>query len=65
LGVEQRIAEALETRLGTFIRRAEQTLMAEKQRALKPLGLSVPQYAALHALSMTPLSYTPRFSWPG
>lgn len=56
MGVEERIAASLETRLGTFIRRAEQSLMAEKQRALKPFGLSVPQYAALHALAASPLS---------
>ncbi|WP_020662506.1 MarR family winged helix-turn-helix transcriptional regulator [Amycolatopsis benzoatilytica] len=56
MGVEERIAESLETRLGTYLKRAEQALMAEKNRVLKPFGLSVPQYAALHALSMSPLS---------
>lgn len=56
MSVEERIAEALESRLGTVIRRAEQALMAEKHRVLKPLGLTVPQYAALHALSVSPLS---------
>jgi DNA-binding MarR family transcriptional regulator len=54
--VEERIASTLESRTGTFIKRAEQALMAEKQRALKPFGLTVPQYSALHALSVTPLS---------
>lgn len=56
MGIEQRITDALETRLGHFIKRAEQALMAEKQRVLRPLGLSVPQYSALHALSISPMS---------
>lgn len=56
MGVEEQISKALEARLGTFLKRAEQALMNEKQRALKPLGLSVPQYAVLHALSVSPLS---------
>ncbi|WP_158883268.1 MarR family winged helix-turn-helix transcriptional regulator [Amycolatopsis anabasis] len=56
MGVEERIAESLETRLGTFLKRSEQALMAEKHRVLKPFGLSVPQYAALNALSVAPLS---------
>nr|WP_296769504.1 MarR family transcriptional regulator [Rhodococcus sp. (in: high G+C Gram-positive bacteria)] len=53
---EARIADALSERLGTYIKGAEQALMAEKARVLKPLGLTVPQYAALHALSIGPLS---------
>jgi DNA-binding MarR family transcriptional regulator len=56
MSVEERIAEGLSTRLGTAIKRAEQALMAEKTRVLKPFGLSVPQYAALHALSVAPLT---------
>jgi len=56
MGVEERIAEALDARLGTYLKRAEQALMAEKHRVLKPLGLTVPQYAALHALATSPLS---------
>jgi DNA-binding MarR family transcriptional regulator len=56
MGVEERIAEGLESRLGTFLKRGEQALMAEKARVLKPFGLSVPQYAALLALSQAPLS---------
>ena len=56
MGVEERIAEGLESRLGTFLKRSEQALMAEKARALRPFGLSVPQYAALNALSQAPLS---------
>lgn len=56
MGVEERITEILQARLGTFIKQAEQALMAEKQRVLKPLGLSVSQYAVLHALSIAPLS---------
>jgi DNA-binding MarR family transcriptional regulator len=56
MGVEERIAAGLETRLGTFLKRGEQALMAEKSRVLRPFGLSVPQYAALLALSQAPLS---------
>ena len=56
MGVEERIAEGLESRLGTFLKRSEQALIAEKSRVLRPFGLSVPQYAALYALSQAPLS---------
>ncbi len=56
MGVEERIIEGLEERLGTFLKRSEQALMAEKSRVLKPFGLSVPQYAALFALSQAQLS---------
>ncbi|MFC7331449.1 MarR family winged helix-turn-helix transcriptional regulator [Marinactinospora rubrisoli] len=54
MGPEERIAEAVETRLGTFVKRAEQALMAEKADALRPFGLSVPQYAVMYALSIAP-----------
>lgn len=37
----------LERRVGTRIKRAEQTLIAEKTRVLKPFEITVPQYAAL------------------
>jgi len=56
MGVEERITALVNRRLGSWLRQAEQALMAEKSRVLKPLGLSVPQYAALHALSVAPLS---------
>ncbi|WP_326568613.1 MarR family transcriptional regulator [Amycolatopsis rhabdoformis] len=56
MGVEERITDSLEPRLGTHLKRAEQALMAEKNRVLKPFGLSVPQYSVLYALSMSPLS---------
>lgn len=56
MGVEDRINESLDSRLGTYLKRSEQALMAAKERALKPHGLSVPQYAALYALSIAPLS---------
>jgi DNA-binding MarR family transcriptional regulator len=56
VSVEARIADALADRLGTYIKAAEQAMMAEKSRVLRPLGLTVPQYAALHALSQGPLS---------
>jgi DNA-binding MarR family transcriptional regulator len=38
-------------RLGLTIKRAEQVLIRAKTRALEPLGLTVPQYAALLSLS--------------
>jgi DNA-binding MarR family transcriptional regulator len=56
MGVEERIGEMLQSRMGTYIRRAEQALMAEKNRVLREFGLSVPQYSALYALSVSPLS---------
>jgi DNA-binding MarR family transcriptional regulator len=39
-----------EVRLGLVIKRAEQALIAEKTRALREFGLTVPQYAALLVL---------------
>ncbi|MEO3796165.1 MarR family transcriptional regulator [Nonomuraea sp. B10E15] len=41
-------------RLGLDIKRAEQALIAAKQAAVRPAGLTVPQYAALFALSDNP-----------
>ncbi|MEV8016161.1 MarR family transcriptional regulator [Streptomyces sp. NPDC086554] len=41
-------------RLGSHIKRAEQALNAAKHAALKPAGLTVPQYAALLYLSEKP-----------
>lgn len=41
-------------RLGTYIKRAEQALIATKNAALKPAGLTVPQYSALLHLSENP-----------
>ncbi|MFC8131156.1 MarR family winged helix-turn-helix transcriptional regulator [Streptomyces sp. NPDC057302] len=41
-------------RLGFHIKRAEQALNAAKHAALKPAGLTVPQYAALLHLSEKP-----------
>lgn len=37
----------LERRVGTRLKRAEQALIAEKTRVLKPFEITVPQYAAL------------------
>ncbi|MFC4564282.1 MarR family winged helix-turn-helix transcriptional regulator [Nocardiopsis mangrovi] len=54
MDAEERIVEAVEQRLGTFVKRAEQALLAEKARVLRPFGLSVPQYAAMYALSVVP-----------
>ncbi|RKT18068.1 DNA-binding MarR family transcriptional regulator [Streptomyces sp. 1114.5] len=41
-------------RLGLHIKRVEQELMAAKHAALRPLGLTVPQYAALYMLEDQP-----------
>ncbi|MGW4163307.1 MarR family winged helix-turn-helix transcriptional regulator [Streptomyces sp. NPDC004788] len=41
-------------RLGLHIKRVEQELMAAKHAALRPLGLTVPQYAALYTLDEHP-----------
>ncbi|WP_245687123.1 MarR family winged helix-turn-helix transcriptional regulator [Streptacidiphilus griseoplanus] len=43
-----------EERLGSHLKRAEQELMAAKTAAVRPAGLTVPQYAALLALSGSP-----------
>lgn len=52
-GQEQWEAE-LSARLGNGIKRVEQVLMAEKGRALRDFGLTVPQYATLIALHYVP-----------
>ncbi len=52
-GIEGLEAE-VSTRLGHFIKRAEQSLITEKSAALREFGLTVPQYSALLALSYTP-----------
>ncbi|MEQ4717794.1 MarR family transcriptional regulator [Nonomuraea sp. B19D2] len=41
-------------RLGLHIKRVEQELMAAKHAALRPLGLTVPQYVALYTLAEHP-----------
>jgi DNA-binding MarR family transcriptional regulator len=41
-------------RLGLHIKRVEQELMAAKHAALRPLGLTVPQYVALYTLDDQP-----------
>jgi DNA-binding MarR family transcriptional regulator len=41
-------------RLGLTIKRAEQVLIRAKTRALEPVGLTVPQYAALLSLGEEP-----------
>ncbi|WP_206067737.1 MarR family winged helix-turn-helix transcriptional regulator [Nonomuraea composti] len=41
-------------RLGLDIKRAEQALIAAKQAAVRPAGLTVPQYATLLALAGNP-----------
>lgn len=44
----------LEERVGLHLKRAEQELMAAKSTALRPLGLTVPQYSALLLLARNP-----------
>ncbi|MCC3775968.1 MarR family transcriptional regulator [Streptomyces sp. UNOB3_S3] len=44
----------LTERLGLHIKRAEQELMAAKHAALRPLGLTVPQYVALYTVDAQP-----------
>jgi len=44
----------LASRLGSFIKRAEQALMAEKTRVLRDHGLTVAQYSALMLLRYVP-----------
>lgn len=41
-------------RLGTFLKRAEQAMIAAKTAALKPAGLTVPQFSALMYLAENP-----------
>ncbi|WP_067544517.1 MarR family winged helix-turn-helix transcriptional regulator [Nocardia crassostreae] len=41
-------------RLGAYLKRAEQALQAAKLAAVKPAGVTVPQYAALLVLSENP-----------
>ncbi|MFD3706852.1 MarR family winged helix-turn-helix transcriptional regulator [Nocardia sp. NPDC058658] len=41
-------------RLGSYLKRAEQALIATKTAALKPAGLTVPQYSALMYLAENP-----------
>ncbi|MCP2261503.1 DNA-binding transcriptional regulator, MarR family [Streptoalloteichus tenebrarius] len=54
MGAEETINAAVAWRPGNAIKRAEQALIAEKTRALRPFGLTVPQYAAMYALSLAP-----------
>ncbi|WP_026416158.1 MarR family winged helix-turn-helix transcriptional regulator [Actinomadura oligospora] len=51
---DERIERATAWRPGSLIKRAEQALIAEKTRVLRPFGLTVPQYAAMYALSLAP-----------
>ena len=44
----------LASRLGSYIKRAEQALMAEKTRVLRQYGLTVAQYSALMLLDYVP-----------
>jgi DNA-binding MarR family transcriptional regulator len=46
--------KVLASRIGTYLKAADQALMAAKARALRPFGLTVPQYIALIALHYLP-----------
>jgi DNA-binding MarR family transcriptional regulator len=48
------LEDELATRLGSFIKRAEQALMTEKTRVLREHGLTVAQYSALMLLRYVP-----------
>ncbi|MFE7057373.1 MarR family winged helix-turn-helix transcriptional regulator [Streptomyces californicus] len=48
------VTEAVGGRLGNRIKRAEQALIARKTQALRPFGLTVPQYSVLLLLSLFP-----------
>jgi PPOX class probable F420-dependent enzyme len=48
------LEQELQARLGTFIKRAEQALIAAKTAALAPHNLTVPQYSALLLLDYIP-----------
>ncbi|WP_322755080.1 MarR family winged helix-turn-helix transcriptional regulator [Frankia sp. Cas3] len=54
LGAEASFLADPESRPGLAIKRAEQALMREKAEALRAFGLTVPQYAAMLALSQVP-----------
>lgn len=51
---ERAFAEDVDARLGTFVKQAEQALVAAKSEALRPFGLTVAQYAAMMALYYSP-----------
>lgn len=47
-------AREVEARLGTYIKQAEQALMAAKATALRPFELTVPQYSTLMTIRFLP-----------
>jgi DNA-binding MarR family transcriptional regulator len=51
---EAAFAQDLDARLGTYVKMAEQAIIAEKSRALRDYDLSVAQYATLMALYYVP-----------
>lgn len=46
----QRLQAVLSERIGTYVKRLDQFIMSAKTVALRPLGLTVPQYATLLAI---------------
>lgn len=51
---EEAFAREAETRLGTYIKQAEQALVAAKSAALRPFELTVPQYSTLMTVRFLP-----------
>lgn len=51
---EEAFARELEARLGTYVKQAEQALMAAKSAALRPFELTVPQYSTLMTVKFLP-----------
>jgi DNA-binding MarR family transcriptional regulator len=51
---EEAFAREVEARLGTYIKQAEQALMAAKGAALRPFDLTVPQYSTLMTVQFLP-----------
>ncbi|EIV93653.1 transcriptional regulator [Frankia sp. QA3] len=54
VAARSRPVDAGAERLGLAIKRAEQVLIAEKARVLRPFGLTVAQYVAMVAIAATP-----------
>jgi hypothetical protein len=52
----------LNTSLGYLLKQAHNVLRSEMDAALRPLGMTVPQYACLELSLSDPVSPTP--SWP-
>ncbi len=60
---ERRVGSGVESRVGYQMKRVQHALRIEMDRALREMGLTTPQYAALGALQAAPGSSGP--SSPG